>query len=169
MLSDNIYVEQKQDNGDVLLVKTREYEYAAEFITQRLSNGNILLKRVTCISSTDDLWRYNLQKSKIQHASIQGTSGPIFMLDNPSFKTLYELVHDKIRDGAVIIKHSVLNIKTLPEDTKGYSWYPLLGISVQGVDANKAMLEVMTQCQKNKFTATIQIKLQDERLLKIRV
>ena len=78
---------------------------------------------------------------------------------------MYELVYEQIGDGVQIIKNSIMNIKTIEIHTKGYTWYPELGISVQGVDTNKALLEIVTQCQKNKIN--IEITLFKDRIIKI--
>ena len=63
-------------------------------------------------------------------------------------KKLYDIIHKKINDGVKIIKHSVLNIKTIECKTCGYTWNPEVGISSQGVNSNKAILEIVTQCEK---------------------
>jgi len=55
-----------------------------------------------------------------------------------------------INDGALIIKHSKLKIKTVKVTLRG-SWYPEWGISVQGVDLNHDMREIVAQCQKNNI------------------
>ena len=148
MLFDNVYTEQKQTNGDILLVKSKLY--LADYTWKRQPNGDILLKKVTMVTP-DDIDKCDFKGTKIQQAVFKdGTT-----LINPSFKKLYEAVHKQIGDGVQIIKHSILNIKTIEDTEKGFSWYPDLGISVQRVDANKAMKEVVTQCQKNDLEITI--------------
>ena len=159
MLFDNVYIEQKQTNGDILLVKSKLY--LADYTWKRQSNGDILLKKVTIVTP-DNIDKWNFKGAKIQQAVFKdGTT-----LTNPSFKKLYEIVHEQIGDGAQIIKHSILNIKTIEDTEKGFNWYPDLGISVQGVDANKAMKEVVTQCQKNNLEITI---LNGDQIIKINI
>ena len=159
MLFDVVYTEQKQTNGDILLVKKNLY--TDEFIAQRQSTGDILLKKVTIVTP-DNIDKWDFKGAKIQQAVFKDGTEVV----NPSFKKLYEIVHKQIGDGAQIIKHSILNIRTIEDTTRGFSWYPELGISVQGVDANKAMKEVVTQCQKNDLEITI---LNDEQIIKINI
>ena len=42
-----------------------------------------------------------------------------------------------------------------------------LGISVQGVDSNKCLLEIVNQCFQNKITLDMKIKLRDESFLQL--
>lgn len=161
MLFDVVYTEQKQTNGDILLVKSKLY--TDEVIAQRQPNGDILLKKVTIVKP-DDIDSWDFRGAKIQRAVLN--NGP--ELVKPNFKKLYEAVHAHIGDGVQIIKHSVLKLKTIEDTTKGFSWYPELGISVQGVDANKAMKEAVTQCQKNDIDLEITI-LNDYQIIKINI
>ncbi len=161
MLFDNVYIEQKQNNGDILLVKKNLY--IDEYICKRQPNGDILLKKVTIIDP-DDIYKYDFKGSKIQHVRFNRSSE----LLKPGFKKLYEEVHKQIGDGVQIIRHSVLSIKTIEYTTKGYCWYPDLGISIQGVDANKALKETVTQCRQNDINLEITILI-DDRLIKIYV
>lgn len=93
MLFDVVYTEQKQTNGDILLVKKKLY--TDEFIAQRQSNGDILLKKVTIVTP-DNIDKWDFKGTKIQQAVFKdGTT-----LTNPNFKKLYEAVHKQIGDGA---------------------------------------------------------------------
>ena len=163
MLFDIVYTEQKQPNGDILLVKKNLY--TDEVIAQRQPNGDILLKKITVVGS-DDISKWDFSGSKIQ--CVVFNDDPRSELATPNFKKLYETIHERIGNGARIIKHSVLNIETLEYTTKGYCWYPNLGISVQGVDANKAMLESITQCQKNNIDLELTILVKNQ-IIKITV
>ena len=158
MYFDNVYVEQKQANGDTLLVKKNLL--LKDFSWTRQSNGDILLKRVTVIDARD-ISKWDFKGSKIQSAVV--ADEPV---DKPSFKKVYETIHCQINDGVKIIMNSILNIKTIREEDRGFAWYPELGISIQGVDANKAITEAATQCEKNNISLELQIVI-DDRLVKI--
>jgi hypothetical protein len=155
MYFDNVYTEQKQPNGDILLVKKNLY--TDKTVAQRQPNGDILLKTITQIYP-DDIKEWKFAKSKIQKAIFNDDYRA--QLINPSFKTLYEIAHEYVNDGAQIIKHSILNIKTTEYTEKGFKWYPDLGISVQGVSADKSLLETVTQCQKNDISLELNVIVQ---------
>jgi hypothetical protein len=42
-----------------------------------------------------------------------------------------------------------------------------LGISVQGVDSNKCLIEIVNQCIENKIILDMKIKLRDETFLQL--
>ena len=66
-----------------------------------------------------------------------------------------------INDGTQIIKTSKLNIKTINKFDEGFYYLDDLGISVQGVDSNKCLLEIIEQSSENKINLVIKIKLND--------
>lgn len=158
MLFDVVYIAQEQPNGDILLAKKNLY--TDEVIAQRQPNGDILLKRLTTVDP-NDISKWDFKGSKIQSA-VFNDDPRSEIWPTPSFKKLYTVIHEQIGDGAQIIKHSVLNIKTLEDVEKGFSWYPSLGISVQGVDANKAIFEAITQCQKNDIGLELTIMVKNQ-------
>ena len=77
---------------------------------------------------------------------------------NSILKNIYELIND----GTTIIKNSKLNIKTIIKLDEGFYYLEDLGISIQGVDSNKCLLEIINQCIENKITLIMKIKLNDE-------
>lgn len=157
MYFDNVYTEQKQSNGDVLLIKKNLL--INDYMLHRRPNGDILLKKVMRIDP-DDVGKWNFAGSKIQKALFNNDYKS--QLVKPSFKNIYETAHEHVGDGAQIIKHSALNIKTIEYTDRGFKWYPELGISIQGVDFNRALVETITQCQKNDITLELTILIQDQ-------
>jgi hypothetical protein len=131
----------------------------------RQPSGDILLKRIITVNPKN-VADWDFKGSKIQ--KVVFNDDPRTEILTPGFKKLYTVVHEQIGDGVQIIKHSVLNIKTLEDTTKGYYWYPNLGISIQGVNANKAILEEITQCQKNDIDLELTILVKDQ-IIKINV
>lgn len=71
-------------------------------------------------------------------------------------------IYNIINDGTHIIKNTELNIKTIKKTTDGYYYLNNIGISVQGVDSNKYISEIINQCIENNITITIIIKLKDD-------
>ena len=73
-----------------------------------------------------------------------------------------ENIYKIINDGTKIIKNSKLNIKTIKKLDEGFYYLEDLGISIQGVDSNKCLLEIINQCVENKISLIMKIKLNDE-------
>ena len=76
-------------------------------------------------------------------------------------------IYDHINDGSKIIKHSILNIKTVKKTDNGFQFIATLGISVQRVDSNKCLLEIIEQSTKNKIHISIRIQLLDNSIINI--
>ena len=73
-----------------------------------------------------------------------------------------ENIYKIINDGTKIIKNSKLNIKTIKKLDEGFYYLEDLGISIQGVDSNKCLLEIINQCVENEISLIMKIKLNDE-------
>ena len=58
-------------------------------------------------------------------------------------------------------RNTKINIKTIKKEDEGFYYIPKLGISVQGVESNKCLLEIINQCIENEITISIQIKLKN--------
>ena len=52
-----------------------------------------------------------------------------------------------------------LNIKLIEDKEKGFYYIEKLGISVQGCDSNKCLLEIINQCIENNIMISMEIKL----------
>lgn len=151
-LMHKVYIKQIQPDGDILLVETKLS--MDEFTYTHQHNGNILLNPISIIDPSD-ISNWNFKGSKIQHTIFLD---PVMeKLTNPGFKKVYDTIYSIIDDGALIIKHSKLKIKTAKVTSRGYTWYPELGISVQGVDSNHSMREIVVQCQKNNIRIEMSI------------
>ena len=78
------------------------------------------------------------------------------------YKSILENIYKIINDGTKIIKNSKLNIKTIKKLDEGFYYLEDLGISIQGVDSNKCLLEIINQCIENEISLIMKIKLNDE-------
>jgi hypothetical protein len=78
------------------------------------------------------------------------------------YKSILENIYKIINDGIKIIKNSKLNIKTINKLDEGFYYLEDLGISIQGVDSNKCLLEIINQCIENEISLIMKIKLNDE-------
>ena len=87
------------------------------------------------------------------------------ILENASILTK---IYEEIGDGSIIIINKTLNIKTINLDKfKGFTYLEDIGISVQSVDNNKGLLEIIHQCIENEFTLSMKIKLANNIIVNI--
>jgi hypothetical protein len=86
---------------------------------------------------------------------------------DPENKNVLNYVYDVIDNGAKIIKTSILNIDTKKRNDSGYYYLDNLGISVQGVDSNKCMLEIISQCLCYNIKIMMKIQLENNKLVNI--
>jgi hypothetical protein len=141
-----VYEHEDLANGDVLLKKV--FIDNKNFTTFVLDNGDILLKKIVCvnINCANDIKKYDFVKSKIISCSLNNNK-----IVKLKFKSILCDVYGIINNGAVIIKKSALNIKTTKKTDSGFYYLKNVGISVQGADSNKCLLEIISQCTENKI------------------
>ena len=53
-------------------------------------------------------------------------------------------------------------MKTIKKEDEGFYYLDKLGISVQGVDSNKCIFEIINQCIENEINILMKIKLIDD-------
>jgi hypothetical protein len=147
----------KLDNGDILLQKITIDNTNYTIINKE--NGDKLLKKNTHINITDikDIKNYDFKKSSIFDCSIDNKE-----FNKLKYKLILEKIYKLINDGTKIIKNTKLNIKTIKKKDEGFYYLQNIGISVQYVDSNKCLLEIINQCVENKIELSIKIKLIDE-------
>lgn len=147
----------KLDNGDILLQKIIIDNTNYTIINKE--NGDKLLKKITHINITDikDIKDYNFKKSSISECSIDNKK-----FNKLKYKSILEQIYKLINDGTKIIKNTKLNIKTIKKEDDGFCYLDNIGISVQSVDSNKCLLEIINQCIKNEIELSIKIILIDE-------
>lgn len=142
------------DNGDILLEKkyldTQKYDIINE------NNGNILLKlkKDIIIKNTKDLKKYDFTKSTILECKLNNEK-----INYLKYKHILENIYNKINDGSNIIKKTKLNIKTIKKTTDGFTYLKNIGISVQTVNSNQAINEILNQCIENNINIFIKIEL----------
>jgi len=68
---------------------------------------------------------------------------------------IYEIINDPIK----IMSRTKLNIKLIEDKEKGFYYIEKLGISIQGCDSNKCLLEIINQCIENNIMISMEIKL----------
>ena len=147
----------KLDNGDILLQKIIIDNTNYTIINKE--NGDKLLKKITHIDIIDikDLKDYDFKKSSISECLIDNKE-----LNRLKYKSILEQIYKLINDGTKIIKNTKLNIKTIKKEDEGFYYLENIGISVQGVDSNKCLLEIINQCIENEIKLSMKIKLINE-------
>lgn len=139
-------------------VKDNNIEVDNDILKEYIArNTNIIL------DSIDAIKEYNLANSTIIKCMIDGTK-----YEKLPYHAILEHVYEIINDGAKIIKSSTLNISTMNKNDKGFKFLEDLHISVQRVDANKCMYEIINQCNIHKIVINIKIELSDKRIIMYR-
>jgi hypothetical protein len=157
-----VYKFETLDNGDVLLKKVVLDN--TNFTVVNKSNGDKVLKKITSVNISDikDIRKFDFKKSNIMSCQLNNDTTVKL-----KFRTILENVYKIINDGATIIKNSKLNIKTCKKHDDGFTYLEYLGISVQGVDSNKCLLEIINQCVENEISLNMVIKLFNETTIHI--
>ena len=133
-IKNTIYNIHKQDNGELLLQPIKQI----------------------VINNLDDISQYNFCKSKIILCSINDK-----LFDKKKYKPVLNKIYHLINSGSKIIINTILNIETIEKEDSGFYYLDKIGISVQGVDANKCIYEIINQCIKNYIKLEMNIKLQN--------
>jgi len=150
----NIYKYVKLENNDILLQKINID--ITKYIEKKQENGDIILqqKQIVVISDIREIKKYDFTKSIINICTINAIN-----FEKLKYKPILKYIYNLINDGSHIIKNTLLNIKTIKKEDEGFYYLDTLGISVQGVDSNKCILEIINQCIENEIDLYMKIKL----------
>ena len=159
-----VYKFKNLENGDILLEKIILDDTNYTIINK--NNGDKLLKKITSVNINDahDIKKYDFKKSNILSCLINDEE-----ITKLKYKLILENIYKIINDGTKIIKNSKLNIKTIKKLDEGFYYLEDLGISVQGADSNKCLLEIINQCIENEISLIMKIKLNDETNININI
>jgi len=135
-----------------------------EYTIHEKDDGNILLKPIKkiIINDLDSLTKYNFTKSEIISCKINNE-----LYNKNKYKSILNNIYNIIDDGVQIIKNTLLHIKTIKKEDEGFYYLKNLGISVQGVDSNKCIYEIVNQCLTNKIKIEINITLYNKDVIEI--
>ncbi len=144
------------ENGDIRLQKNIIDE--SKYTISKEENGDLLLKKIKEKKiSTDEIKNYDFNGSIILNCLIDNK-----IFNKLKYKSILEKILMIIDDGAKIIKNTSLNIKTIQKEDKGFYYLEKLGISIQGVESNKCLNEIVNQCIHNNISLTLNIKLSND-------
>ena len=150
------------ENGNILLEKIIIDDTCYTIINK--DNGDKLLKKIKFINITDikNIRDYDFTRSSILECLIKKNE-----FNKLKYKPILEQIYYIINCGTKIIKSTKLNIKTIRKEDEGFYYLDTIGISVQGCDSNKCLIEIITQCIENGIELVIKIKLSDEVIINI--
>ena len=159
-----VYKFRDLENGDILLEKVNID--LNNFIIENRESGDKLLKKISQIdiniSNILNIKNYDFKKSHIISCFINGNNDMKL-----KYRSICEYIYRIINDGTKIIKQTKLNIKTLKKVDEGFTYLDDLGISVQGVNSNKCLYEILHQCIENEINIELQIKTFDNLIINI--
>ena len=84
-----------------------------------------------------------------------------------SYKQIINSIYREINNVDKILEHTKMSIVQYEKNTSGYKYNKELNISIQGVDANTAILEIVRQCFYNTISCCITIELKDNTMINI--
>ena len=122
-------------------------------------SGELFLKPIKkiIINKIDDILEYDFCNSQIISCLIND-----ILCDRNKYKPILNDIYYKINNGTKIIKNTSINISTIKRADSGFYYLNQLGISVQGVDANKCLYEIINQCDKNNIKLNMNIILKNK-------
>jgi hypothetical protein len=133
------------------------------FTWKIVDNKIIIKKKIKTLNTIDEIKLINFRNSRVEKVSINNT-----IINNNNYNSIIKyLFEDIIKDGVQIIKNSILNIKTVYRDDSGFHYLESIGISYQGIDSNKAIIEICNQCKVNNIILNLTIKLNNDELVMI--
>ena len=123
---------------------------------KEISDGVILIKQTNKITKNitintlqdliDFIKKYGFIKSEIIKCIISNIN-----CDKLKYRTILNMIYESINDPIKIMSKTKLNIKLIEEKEKGFYYIEKLGISIQGCDSNKCLLEIINQCIENNI------------------
>lgn len=135
-----------------------------EYSIHKQKSGDLLLKQIKkiIINKIDDILEYDFCNSQIILCSINN-----ILCDRNKYKPILNDIYYKINNGTKIIKNTSINISTINRGDSGFYYLDKLGISIQGVDANKCLYEIINQCNKNNIKLNMNIVLKNKDVIVI--
>ena len=131
--------------------------------TITIINNSLILTPVIKIEDfkIEDILNKDFTKSKIQNCIINN-----IILDQKKYFKILLHVYNLI-DKKIILNNTKLNIKTDTIKTKGFVWYPSLELSIQRVDSNKCIAEIIHMCKLQNINIKICILLENNEIINI--
>ena len=158
-----VYKLTELENGDILLKESLiDYENYTKILKE---NGDILLIKKNVVKDLESLKKYNYKNSKIESLNIDNEE----YTKDLSYSKIINRIYKLIDNGKKIMEHTTININPGKKTDKGFCYIEdeNIQISFQRVDSNKSIIEIFTQCFKNKIPLEINIKLENDKTITI--
>ena len=125
--------------------------------------GNLILsKKKKKKISLDEIKNNDFKNSSIINCVINNKK-----VNFTKYKQIIFYLFEEINNNEMILDNTTLNIKKGKYEEKGYKFNSNLNISIQGVDANKSILEIYNISKISQIPIDIKVKLKDENILTI--
>jgi hypothetical protein len=144
---------------EVVKIKNTEYEIHPQ------DNGQLLLKPLCIYLTKNDINNlniYDFSNSKIINCNINNQEH-----HKLKYRNILDEIYKIINNGTKIIKNTTINIQTLKINDRGFYYLKDIGISIQGIDSNKCIYEIINQCINNDIIIEINIELSNTRIINI--
>lgn len=145
----------KLDNDNIIISNIANYNIS-------FYNGNMILKKIPKKINLDDIKKYDFKKSKILECNIDNKKLELY-----KYKQIIKYLYDKINNIDLIKTNTLLNIKDGKFTNDGFNYFDKLGISVQGVDSNKAIKEILNISNICNINFNIKIKLENNEIINL--
>jgi len=149
--------------------KYDEHTYDAKY--RKLGTINVLSTVLNLLEEKKEeekleIKNYDFTSSTIQAATLI-FSGIEHKPSKLKYKTVRDVVYRLIGDSSTIIQNAKINIVKENRTDKGFEYMEDLQISIQGVDSNTCLYEIVNQCKKNNITLKMQIKLKNSEIINV--
>ena len=157
MLQSIINIELNQNSKNYVLTINEGFTW------ELVDNKVIIKKNIKTVNTIDEIRLINFTNSRVEKVSINN-----IIINNNNYNSIIKyLFEDIIKDGTQIIRNSILNIKTVYRNDSGFHYLESIGISYQGIDSNKAIIEICNQCKVNNIILNMTIKLNNNEVIMI--
>jgi hypothetical protein len=127
--------------------------------TQQIINGNLVLTRITPFIDEVTLFKKNLYGSTIVDCKINNIN-----IDIHKYKKLLIYIYSTT-DIEIILQNTILNISQQEIYDKGFEYYNILGISIQGADARRILKEIINIIKIKNDNIELKIKLKNNEII----
>ena len=127
--------------------------------SQEIINGSLILtKRILSIDE-GLIFTKNLRGSTIIECKINGDKKEI----NKYIKLILYIY--SISKKETILENTTINISQKIIYDKGFNYYDYLGLSIQGVEARRALKEIINMIRINGYSMEMKIKLLNDEII----
>lgn len=145
------------NNENIIISNIEKYEIT-------FCDGNMILKkkRKTKMSQMEEIKKYNFRKSKILDCYIDDLN-----IKLNKYSLIIKYLYIKINNSELIKRNSLLNIVEGERNINGFRYLKKLNLSIQGVDANQAIKEIINISNICNIKIDFRIKLENDKIINL--